>query len=445
MSKNTWSAIIRAMETQEKVPNVFRNRNFVLVFFGALFSNSAAMLYSFAASYYILAITNNNSVTQGLYLGVTGIVFTVLAPLGGVVADRSDKAKIMYICDFIKGALILATALLMYLFNENQTQLVIMFVFGILGQIASAFFAPASSSLLPRIVGKDQLLQANSYNAAMLSVETIAGILLAGILYSALPITTLFTIVGIGYVISGVTEMFIRWDFRKSGTPLTLKTALTDMSDGLKYMVSMKAIFTIILLSMILNFFSAPLTANFLPYFVATKIRGTDYLFSSLIAPEMWQSIAIIAFSGGNVISGVIYGSFKKPGGKCIPSLRFGLALMTACFIATAACYSIQVEKAGNVNAFLVVMLIFFLVYGIALTFTNIPTSTVIQSVTAPNMLGKILGVVRVIAHGLEPLSSVAAGLILSRSGNAGLLLFCAVGLVLGVALVFLSRSIKDL
>jgi hypothetical protein len=279
----------------------------------------------------------------------------------------------------------------------------------------------------------------------MLSFETIAGILLAGILYSALPITTLFTMVGAGYLISGVTEMFIRWDYRKSEDSLTLRTALADLADGLKYMVSMKAVFTIILLSMILNFFSAPLTANFLPYFVATKVKGTDYLFSALIAPEMWQSIAIIAFSGGNVISGVIYGSVKKPGGKCIPSMRFGLALMTVCFIATSIFYSIQVDKAGNVNAFLVVMVIFFLIYGITLTFTNIPTSTVIQTVTAANMLGKIIGVIRVIAHGLEPVSSVVAGLILSRSGNAGLLLFCAVGMVLGVALVFLSRSIKDL
>ena len=48
--------------------NVFKNKNFTLVFLGALVSNVGALFYSFAVSFYILKITDNNAFIQGLYL-----------------------------------------------------------------------------------------------------------------------------------------------------------------------------------------------------------------------------------------------------------------------------------------------------------------------------------------------------------------------------------------
>ena len=55
-------------KTQIKGKNVFTNRNFRLVFFGALVSELGAVLYSFAVSFYILEISENNAFLQGLYL-----------------------------------------------------------------------------------------------------------------------------------------------------------------------------------------------------------------------------------------------------------------------------------------------------------------------------------------------------------------------------------------
>ena len=50
--------------------NVFQNRNFRLVFLGALVSELGAILYSFAVSFYILEISSNNAFLQGLYLAL---------------------------------------------------------------------------------------------------------------------------------------------------------------------------------------------------------------------------------------------------------------------------------------------------------------------------------------------------------------------------------------
>ena len=104
------------MSNETKAANVFQNRNFRLVFLGALVSELGAILYSFAVGFYILEISDNNAFLQGLYLALCGVALLLLTPVGGVLGDRVSKAKIMYICDFIKGGMIvLATALMMIL------------------------------------------------------------------------------------------------------------------------------------------------------------------------------------------------------------------------------------------------------------------------------------------------------------------------------------------
>ena len=107
-----------------KKDNVFRNRNFRLVFLGALVSELGAILYSFAVSFYILEISGNNAFLQGLYLALCGAAMLVFTPVGGVMGDRISKAKIMYVCDYLTGGMILLATVLMLLFQGAQAQLV---------------------------------------------------------------------------------------------------------------------------------------------------------------------------------------------------------------------------------------------------------------------------------------------------------------------------------
>ena len=64
-------------ETNDKDRNVFLNRNYRLVFLGALVSELGALLYSFAVSFYILSISGNSAFLQGLYLALCGVAMLV--------------------------------------------------------------------------------------------------------------------------------------------------------------------------------------------------------------------------------------------------------------------------------------------------------------------------------------------------------------------------------
>ena len=178
--------------------NVFTNKNFVLIFLGALVSNIGSLFYSFAVSYWILDITNNDAIIQGVYLGVCGITYLISTLFGGVISDRFNKAKIMYLCDFAKAILIGGSAVVILLGQNNTTvNLIILFVMGILSNVIAAIFSPAASSIIPLVVEKEQLQQANSYRSVLGSLQGIIGLFLAGIMYSLLPITVIFIIVAI--------------------------------------------------------------------------------------------------------------------------------------------------------------------------------------------------------------------------------------------------------
>ena len=209
-----------------KSDNVFASRNFRLVFLGALVSELGALLYSFAVSFYILEISNNNAFLQGLYLALCGAAMLLSTPVGGVLGDRFSKAKIMYVCDYLKGGVIILATVLMLLFREPEAHIAILFVLGIIGNAVSGIFNPAAGSLFPHIVREDQLQQANSYFTMKNSFESILGVILAGVLYATLPIHTLFFLVGACFVASGVSEMLIRYDHRPPEEHLTLKLAL---------------------------------------------------------------------------------------------------------------------------------------------------------------------------------------------------------------------------
>ena len=189
--------IVEEQKQPEKLKNVFCYKNFTLAFLGALVSNLGNTLYVFAVSFYILALTGNNAFIQGLYLATGGIVYVLVTLFGGVISDRFHKGKIMFICDYAKGAMLIAfTLLLMFLVKDANAKVVILFVITVIGNAIAAIFSPAAASLLPHIVPEKSYQQGQSYYSLMQSSLGVLGVILAAVLYSVLDIHVLFFSVG---------------------------------------------------------------------------------------------------------------------------------------------------------------------------------------------------------------------------------------------------------
>ena len=408
--------------------NVFKNRNFRLTFFGALVSNVGALFYSFAVSFYILEITDNNAFLQGLYLALCGVVNLIFTPIGGVMGDRFHKGRIMFVCDYLKGGVILLATAAMLLFPSHAAHFAILFVTGIFGNAIGGIFAPASGALLPSIVEQEQLQQANSYFSVMHSFQSIAGVVLAGVLYAALPIHILFLIVGVCYVASGVSEMFIRYAHQPKEGRLTLKTAVSDFGEGVRYIRGQKALLAMMLAILFINFFFTPFVSNFIPFFIKTDLASAErYLFGSFLAPEQWMSLLEVLLGVSSLLA-ALYLSARPSAEKVGRAVARRLLVIAGIMLAATVGYWVFVGNGVSIDAFLILLALGSLLIGAIVVFINIPTNTVLMRIVDRDKVGKVNSVISIGSMGLVPVASVLAGLILQGFGSTALLLFCALG-----------------
>ena len=433
------------MEEQAPVKNVFTNKNFVLAFLGAFVSNMGNILYSFAVSFYILALTGNNALIQGLYLATGGITFTLVVLFGGVISDRFHKGKIMSICDYIKGAvIILTTILLMTVITGNTGKVIALFALAVVSNFIAAIFSPASGSLLPHIVPQESYQQAQSYYATMNSFQAILGIVLAGILYSTIPVNVLFLIVGGCYVLSGVSEMFIKYNYVKPEEKLTIRTALNDIGIAFKYLVSLKPILFLLIAILFVNFFFSPIDSNFLPYFIATDVTNSDYLFNNVLSPEMWSSIVAVAISLGSIIFAIIL-STKKQKEFIAKGLRISFIAVSLLFVAITVLYVLYANGVYHINVFLISFVTLCFILGMLLVTINVPASTKMISMVDKDKLGKVNSLVDIGSQGLIPLANLLGGLIISSLGTSALLIGCTIGFVLITIFIAVNKQIGQL
>ena len=433
------------MAGKDKSGNVFSNRNFRLVFLGALVSELGATLYSFAVSFYILDISGNNAFLQGLYLALCGVALLIFTPVGGVLGDRFNKAKIMFLCDYIKGGMIILATILMLLLKEPSAQIAILFCIGIVGNAVSGIFNPAAGALFPHIIDEDKLQQANAYFTIKNSLEGIFGIILAGILYSALPIHTLFLMVGLCFVASGISEMFIRYKHHPSEERMTLRLAARDMADGIRYLKSKKAILAMMASALFINFFFTPVSSNFIPYFVKTDIAGTpSYLFDKLLKPELWSSIFSVCIGISSLVGAAVL-SARPQEEKIGFRTAVRLCLMAGVVIMMASSYWWFVERGTSLNAFLIAFCAGCLMTGFLVSYVNIPINTTMMRIVDKDKLSKVTSIISIISQGMIPIASVLAGAILGSLGSTMLLVICAVGFTATAVLTIFSRTIREL
>ena len=433
-------------ENSIKTENVLKNKNYSLLFLGTLVSNIGATFYSFAISLYILSVTNNNAAIQGFYLGLCGIVFLVFTPIGGVIADRKNKAKIVYITDYIRGFLIVASAVVIYFLEKtnNNGVLIVIFIMGVLLNIISAIFNPASGSLVRFLVKEDQFLQANAYFNSLHSFQGIVGMILAGVMYSLFKenIHILFIIIGICYILSGVSEMFIRYQYEKSEQLLTIKSAISDFASGLKYLRTKKAILSLIGGVLFLNFFITPYF-NSLPYFASVYLTGKDYLFSSFVSPAMWVSIIGATISIGSLIMGIIIGSRKKTL-KYGKTIRNNLIIFSLIYLVMVAAFYVYAES-EQLKIYLSVITICSFFSGFTLVNINVPIGTIIYRDIDKEQLAKVNSLISVGAMGLTPIAASLGGVIINNVGLGILYIICGIGFLITTIFISLNKKTVQL
>jgi MFS family permease len=439
------------MDKKAKI-NIFKNKNFNLLFMGVMVSNIAHVLFNFAISLYILRIAyeaygeEKAALIQAAYLAVSGIILLLFMPVGGVLADKLNKVRTMYITDYIRGITIGLVAFSVLFIDNSINMLIILFVMNIILSINSSLFNPASGSLLRFIVKDEELQQASAYMQGSQNLQNIIGLILGGIVYATLGIFWIFVINAIGYTISAISEMFIRYDHKvhaSSDEDISIKTVISDMKTGMTYLYAQKAILATIIMALCINFFFSPIFSNAIPYFIEFGLGSEPtYLWDHVLTKETWYSITSVGFSISSILM-ALFLSTKKT--KESYSKQFKGAIVAAVFVVSliAAMMILYYLNYIHINITLIGLTLLLFFMGFILMQFNVPMSLIIQRNVEPQQLGKVSSVMSVLSQALIPIGSMLAGVIISQLSIIYFYVFATIGSWI-VVLMYLKNKASN-
>ena len=157
---------------------VLRHRDFRLLFSVQAISVVGDALFPVALAFAVLDLSGS-ATSLGLVLAAQAVPLTAFVLVGGVVADRISRRRLMLASDLVRAAVqAVAAAILIAGVAEVWHLAVLAAIYG----AAEAFFRPAAGGLIPRVVPPGELQQANALIGMSQSMGLVLGPVLAGVL-----------------------------------------------------------------------------------------------------------------------------------------------------------------------------------------------------------------------------------------------------------------------
>lgn len=415
---------------------VLKNRDYRLLFFGSLVSNLGTHIYNFALSLYIYVVTDGNAAIAGLYLMTGGIVYVVLSPFGGAIVDRMDKVRVVYMTDYVRGIAVLLAGFALFS-NVSQTwELIILFATTAILGISGALFNPAASSLPPHILEQNQLQQASSLSQGMFALYGIVGAAIGGLLYGAISIEMIFWINGISFILSGVSEMFIRTKTleEEDEKEITIRQVLVDIKEGVVYLVQLKPILWLLIIASMLNFFTVPMLVN-----------GMPYLFEVVLDVDPFNlSILMATFPIGIIITSIVLGSVQQKE-KISPLIYRGLFGMAFSMLFSLVAIQLLLIDEIPFLWYMIISALSFFVAGLFNGYVNIPFNVAIMKTVERNKLGRVSTIMGLISNGLSPIAIALGGVVIQSFGLLSLFYGASIAMILTAIWAYSNKYVKQL
>jgi MFS family permease len=153
-----------------------RRRNFALLWFGGLISETGDWLLVIGLPVYVYLLTGSVLQTSILFM-VEQLPTILLGSVAGVFVDRWDRRRTLLIGNAIQGAVLLSL-----LAVRSADQLWLVYVVALIESVAAQFIGPAVNALLPRLVDEEHIVSANSLVGINNNLARLVGSPLGGVI-----------------------------------------------------------------------------------------------------------------------------------------------------------------------------------------------------------------------------------------------------------------------
>jgi MFS family permease len=359
----------------------FRHRNYRLYWFGQLISLIGTWMQNVAQPWLVYRMTGS-PMALGLVSFSSTLPILLLAPVGGVIADRMNKYKLILATQVVAMVLAFILGALAW-FNVVQVWMVALIAF-CLG-ISNAFDMPARQVFVAETVGKEDLMNAIALNSTMFNLARILGPAIAGLLVASVGEAGAFLLNGVSYI--AVIAMLLMMHMPPALTQPKHSggSVLANLIEGFRYVrsdVTARSLLMIVAVSSIFG----------MMYSTLMPVFAKDVLHEDAVE----QGLMLSAVAAGSLVSALLLATLNiKNRGPVIigGSLVFAVALLAFAFS----------------RSFMVSMLILPFMGGAFLAQMN-STQTVLQTNVPDQLRGRVMGVYMMSVRGMQPLAGLLGG-----------------------------------
>lgn len=375
--------------------------DFRWLWLGALTSYLGMNMQWITRSWLVLELADASPLALASVIVTFALPMTVFSPIGGVLADRFSRRRMMLYTQAGNAVLTLTVGILDF---AGVIELWHVIISGLINGSLMAFNMPSRQAMVSDIIPQSKLMNGMSLMSSAMNVTRIIGPAIAGVLIIFVGTDGVFFLISAVYLTAFLAILPIK--VGNEGKERSGKSMYGDIIAGLAYARSASPLFGLIIMSFIPILFGMSLYA--------------------LMPAWAWETLQVRSNNLGGLYAvmgiGALVGSLAL---ASIPRFnRRGMLLLGSCVV-----WGILLATVAKMGSYAVVMPL-LLVMGLVSSMFMSLIMTLVQTYTSAEMRGRMMSIV-MMTFGAMPLSALPLGALAERIGSANALF--ASGIMLAV------------
>jgi predicted MFS family arabinose efflux permease len=391
------------------------NTGFMALATANLLAHSAEQIALAAAPLIAVIALGAGGVESGVLQALLTLPFLLFAIPAGVLADRISRRSLMISAELLRCAsliLILALSLM------GQLNWLLLAILGSVGVCGTVLFSVAAPATVPALVPAHLLSTANARIELARTTALTAGPAIGGLLVSG-------TGAGGAFGLAAGLSLLAAGLLAKIASPVQIvrkaRKPVEEIRDGMAFVFRHRLL--------------APIFATQFVFNVAF------FIILAVFVPHAIHHLGLSATAVGIILGmfgfGMVVGAILAP--RVIAAIPFGTVVAIGPIFGFAG--SLAIVSTTVIANPILAGLGFFLL-GVGPILWIISTTTLRQSVTPPELLGRV-SAINTLAYGARPIGAGIGALISGVLSIEAALFFASLGFAIQVGIILLSPAVK--
>ena len=347
------------------------------------------------------------------------VPFILVSLIAGVVADRYDRKKVIFIADSLQA---FSTFIMILFFSYGIMEYWYLYFFFAFRSTCQAFHQPTQNAIIPTMVPKEKLSRINGINFLLTGFINIIGPMIGATLLIFLTVEQALWIDIITYLIAIVPLLLIKIpSFHKETEDKKRESMWKEFKSGFKILTTIPGLLVLILEGTFINFLLQPIS-TLLPYYIRVIHNGSVVDFA----------LISMSFNVGIFIGGILT-TLKKEWKYKVPVM----ILATIIYAIAYALFSFVP------TGFFILIMLYIAIQGFTLPIYNALFYTILQSKVPSDKLGRITSIDNTLSCIIIPLGSILAGALTVIIGIGPLFFISASLIIIVDVVVYLFTNIR--